>query len=298
MSGVLITGASGMLGHRLVLEFVTRGFEVHSLVRSGDSDGFLSAAPLRGSKVHTGIDLLNFKTLEHVIRHVSPEVVVNAAGLIKQKTVDGDNGSLDLLNADLPRAIGNLSEEFGFRFIQISTDCVFKGTRGKYSESDIPDCSDEYGISKFRGENCGTGSLVLRTSIVGRELKDAFGLLEWFLTQRGGKVAGFESAFFSGLTTNELARIVSSIIETQPMLQGLYHVAGERISKAALLEIANEVFDAAVTIERTSEPFIDRSLDSRAFNEITGYEPPGWKEMLTRVAADSHLYEKWRMRNC
>ena len=298
MSGVLVTGASGMLGHRLVLEFVASGFEVHSTVRSDDSDGFLRGGPLRGSTVHTGIDLSDFGSLEHVVREISPRVVVNAAGLIKQKVSCDDASGLDLLNAVVPRAIGNLSEEVGFRFIQISTDCVFNGTRGKYNESDIPDCSDEYGLSKFRGESCGTGSLVLRTSIVGRELAGESGLLEWFLTQRGVSVPGFENAFFSGLTTHELARIVSRLIETHPMLQGLYHVAGERISKAALLEIANDIFDAGVAIERTPEPFIDRSLESRAFYGSTGYVPPGWREMLMRVAADSHLYEKWRKRIC
>lgn len=283
-----------MLGHRLVSELASPEFEVHSIIRSTDSSGYLAKGPLSNSVVHTGINLTDWAELEALLLDIAPTVVVNAAGLIKQRLAEGREHQLSELNAELPEYLGNLSETIGFKFINISTDCVFSGTRGKYSESDTPDCIDEYGKTKLRGEDCGTGSLVLRTSIIGRELKGSFGLLEWFLSEAGNEVRGFENAFFSGLSTNELARVVRLVIEKHPLLKGLYHVSGERISKADLLDLINELFETRTTVKRVAEPFIDRSLDSSRFKAETGYTPPCWENMLSEIAGESDQYEKWR----
>ena len=294
MIRIAITGATGMLGHRLASEFQSSGYEVHAIIRSTDPSGELVNGPLNGCIVHSGIDLTDRAKTETLIGNIAPEIVVNAAGLIKQKHSEAEESGLSDLNAELPRFLGGLATRLGFRFINISTDCVFSGTRGKYTESDTTDCADEYGKSKLRGEDCGTGSLVLRTSIIGRELKGSFGLLEWFLSKSGDGVHGFENAFFSGLSTIELARVVRSVIEKQPSLAGLYHVSGDRISKADLLELINDLFETNATIERVAEPCIDRSLDSSRFRTETGYTPPTWKEMLAEIAAESDQYEKWR----
>lgn len=294
MIKIAITGATGMLGHRLVSEFGSPEYEVHAIIRSTDSEGDLAIGPLSGSIVHTGINLTDLTETEALLRHIAPAFVVNAAGLIKQRLAKGEEYQLGKLNADLPIFLGGLSERLGFRFINISTDCVFSGTRGKYTESDTPDCADEYGKTKLRGEDCGSGSLVLRTSIIGRELKGSFGLLEWFLSEAGNVVRGFKNAFFSGLSTNELARVVRLVIEKHPSLSGLYHVSGERISKADLLELINGLFETGTTIERVEEPFIDRSLDSSRFTAETGYTPPNWNSMLSEIARESDQYKKWR----
>lgn len=294
MIKIAITGATGMLGHRLVSEFGLPDYEVHSIIRSTDPSGALANGPLSSSIVHTGIDLTDWALTEALLGDISPAVVVNAAGLIKQRLSKGEEHQLGALNTDLPIFLGGLSERFGFRFINISTDCVFSGTRGKYTESDTPECIDEYGKTKLRGEDCGNDSLVLRTSIIGRELKGSFGLLEWFLSEAGNEVRGFENAFFSGLSTNELARVVRLVIEKHPLLKGLYHVSGERISKADLLELINELFETRTTVERVAEPFIDRSLDSSRFRAETGYTPPSWNNMLSEIASESEQYEKWR----
>jgi len=297
MRRIVITGATGMLGHRLVIE-LARDAEVHALVRSAELDGSLTSGPLAGASIHYGLDLSLAGTMEALLRDIKPEVVVNAAGLIKQKlTDDADESILSRVNRDLPKRLGILGQELGFKLINISTDCVFSGARGQYRESDLPDCEDEYGLTKLQGESCGAGSLVLRTSIIGRELRGAYGLLEWFLSNKGMPVRGFANAFFSGLTTNELSRVVRIIIERESDISGLFHVAGTRISKADLLELANELFDVGAEIERVVEPFIDRSLDATKFNETIGYAPPSWKEMLTELAEQSGTYDKWRSQN-
>ncbi len=286
-----------MLGHRMVIE-LARDSEVHAIVRATERDGNLAHGPLAGASIHYGVDLRCLEVVETLVRDIKPEIVVNAAGLIKQK-ISNDAGGLALaeVNRDLPKRLGSLGEDVGFKLINISTDCVFSGARGQYLESDSPDCQDEYGLTKLHGEACGGNSLVLRTSIIGRELKGAFGLLEWFLSNKGMHVRGFENAFFSGLTTNELSRVVRLAIESETDISGLFHVAGNRISKADLLELANEIFGVGAEIERVVDPFIDRSLDAAKFNATIGYAPPSWREMLTELAEQSGTYDKWRSQN-
>lgn len=284
-----------MLGHRLVIELVSDSdFEVHGVVRSESDSEILALGPLKGARLHSGIDLQVHGGLEELIETILPDVVVNAAGVIKQKLVGQSKNGLTEMNTDLPRALGHLAQEHSFKLINISTDCVFSGAKGQYTESDDADCADEYGFSKLRGEECGANSLVLRTSIIGRELKGAFGLLEWFLSMKDQAVKGYENAFFSGLSTNEFSRVLRKVIVDYPNLSGLFHVAGKRISKADLLELANELFDLGAEIERVVDPFIDRSLDSTRFNRTTSYTPPTWREMLSEIAQTSDTYERWR----
>jgi len=294
MKRILITGANGMLGHRLVLE-LSSSFEVHATLRRNTGLEGLGEGPLLGAILHPGVDLQSEIEIEELVKRANPDAVVNAAGMIKQKVSEQSGDSMTKLNSLLPKTFGRLAKSGGFRFISISTDCVFSGAKGQYAESDVPDCTDEYGLSKLAGENCGEDSLVLRTSIVGRELSGAYGLLEWFLSMRGNVVKGFENAFFSGLSTNELARVVHRILDSQESLSGLHNVAGNRISKADFLELANELFESNTLIERVTEPSIDRSLDASRFNRATNYTPPSWREMLSEISQLSDTYERWRI---
>ena len=145
--------------------------------------------------------------------HEPGDCGVNAIGLIKQREESADAISAIRVNALFPHELASRCRACGARLIQISTDCVFSGTRGMYSEDDPPDPCDLYGRSKLLGEVYDTDTLTLRTSIVGRELQRAHGLFEWFLGQRGGRVRGYPRAVFSGLTTAALADLIGGIVE-------------------------------------------------------------------------------------
>jgi dTDP-4-dehydrorhamnose reductase len=136
--------------------------------------------------------------------------------------------------------------------------------------------------------------LTVRTSIIGRELRTANGLVEWFLANRGGSVRGFTKAVFSGVTTTTLAETLADVIEHHPDLNGLYHVAGAAITKYDLLVMLNEAFGAGVAITPDDSVVIDRTLDATRFREATGMVPPGWREMIATLAAESPQYERWR----
>jgi dTDP-4-dehydrorhamnose reductase len=168
--------------------------------------------------------------------------------------------------------------------IHISTDCVFSGRKGNYSEEDISDAEDLYGRSKFLGEVQGPYGVTLRTSIIGRELETKSGLVEWFLSQQGRAIKGYRRAIYSGLTTNELSRVIELILGRLPHLAGLWQVSGEVINKYELLKIAQVAFDWNGEISPDDTLVCDRSLDSTKFRTTTGYRPPSWSEMMDELA--------------
>jgi dTDP-4-dehydrorhamnose reductase len=280
---VLILGGGGMLGHRVWLHLRDR-FDTFATVRRRPA-----LPAFEGNRIIEGIEAADFARIDDVIRRIGPDVVVNCIGVVKQLAAAHDPIASITLNALLPHVVARRAA----RLIQISTDCVFSGRRGAYAESDDPDPVDLYGRSKLLGE-VDVPHLTLRTSIVGRELSGAHGLLEWFLANRGGRVRGFTRAVFSGLTTLELARVIGDVIERQSPVEGLYHVAAEPISKYDLLMLFNGAFGAGVEVDPDDSLVIDRSLDGGRFRQATGWTAPAWPAMVEAIAADGAAYEEWR----
>jgi dTDP-4-dehydrorhamnose reductase len=174
----------------------------------------------------------------------------------------------------------------GARLIHISTDCVFDGVRGGYRETDPPSPVDLYGHSKWLGELTDYPScLTLRTSIIGHELKGKYGLVEWMLS-RQSPVSGYTNAFFSGVPTVELARIIKDYVLPNPVLSGLYHVSAEPISKFELLRLVNDRYQMGNTVVPFDDVHIDRTLISDRFREATGYRPPPWRELVKAMYHD------------
>jgi dTDP-4-dehydrorhamnose reductase len=289
---VLILGGSGMLGHRLWLACRER-FE--TLVTLHDTRAARPWAPLfEAGRTLEGIDLADDAALTTTLRRARPDVVVNAAGLVKQRP-DGQTPLAAItLNALLPHRLAARCTAGGIRLVHLSTDCVFSGRRGRYREDHVPDPVDTYGRSKLLGEVTGPGQLTVRKSAVGRELAGRSGLLEWFLGERGGRVRGFTRAVFSGLTTAEVATTVAVVIESHPLLEGLWHVAGPAISKHDLLVALREALALPVDIQPDDTTTVDRSLDDGRFREATGIPRPSWPDMIGALVADPLPYDAWR----
>jgi len=284
---VLILGAGGMLGHK-VWQVLRDRFDCRAAVRTR------SPLPLfEDHRVIDGFDAADFEGVTRLITKIRPEVVVNCIGVVKQLAAAHDPIASITLNSLFPHVVARACGEVGARMIHISTDCVFAGRRGDYAEDDLPDATDLYGRSKLLGE-VPSPHLTIRTSIIGRELRTANGLVEWFLSHRGGSVRGFTKAVFPGVTTTTLANMLATAIEQHPGLHGLYHVAAEAISKYDLLVMLNEAFDAGVAITPDDSVVIDRSLDATRFRSATGLVPPSWPEMIAALAAESPHYERWR----
>jgi dTDP-4-dehydrorhamnose reductase len=197
------------------------------------------------------------------------------------------------LNALFPHLVDELCRSAGSRLIHVSTDCVFSGREGNYTEADIPDAVDLYGLTKLLGEIVeSSAALTLRTSIIGRELRTRHGLVEWFLAQAGGRVQGYAAAIFSGLTTSALAELIAQVIALRPDMRGLWHISSEPVSKYQLLSWLDAAFGTGTTIDRDLSVRYDRSLDSKRFWEATGLNRPTWDAMIEELRADKTPYEK------
>ena len=289
---VLILGATGMLGHKLCQVFRER-FDTWGTARS-DPRAQAGYGLLDPARTLGGVDVFDFDTVVRSVGTVHPEAIINCVGVVKQLPAAQDPIISLSVNALFPHRLANLCRAAGARLIHLSTDCVFSGRKGKYTEDQITDAEDLYGRTKLLGEVGGLGCLTLRTSIIGRELRTPHGLLEWFLANRGRRVRGYTAAIYSGFSTLVMSRIIADLLEHHPDLSGVYHVASEPIDKYRLLCLVRDVFRLPITIEPSADVQIDRSLDSSRFRARTGYVPPSWEEMIREVAMDPTPYDKWR----
>lgn len=276
---VLVLGASGMLGSAVFREFDGHApHEVWGLVRNEALLSYFS--PAQQSRLVTGVDVLDEAALRAAFERVRPDVVINCVGLIKQKEHVEDPLVVLPINAMLPHRLAALCASGNVRLLHISTDCVFSGRKGMYTEDDPSDAEDLYGKSKYIGElRDAAHAVTLRTSIVGRELNSSRALVDWFLVQQGA-VHGFRRSIFSGMTTIELARVMRDVVVPDPSLHGLYHVSSAPISKFDLLKLVAAQYGKVIDVLPDDALVIDRSLDSSRFQQATGYRAPSWESMV------------------
>jgi dTDP-4-dehydrorhamnose reductase len=274
---VLVLGASGMIGsamYRILSE--QKDWEVWGAMRSSTIVSRFPEA-LAGRLIQGG-DFLETDSLIRILAGHRFDVVVNCAGLTKHRPEGNDAYLAIAMNALFPHRLSQLCRGFGTRLIHVSTDCVFSGETGGYTEASASDAPDVYGKSKFLGEVHDEGVITLRTSTIGHEFQTRFGLLEWFLTQQSCK--GYSNAIFSGLPSVVFARVVRDIVIPQTHLTGLYHMGAGAINKLDLLERIARIYGKQVTVIPDAAVRIDRSLDSSRFNTATGYVAPEWQELL------------------
>lgn len=275
---VLVLGASGMLGNAALRVFAdSPGYQVFGSVRASASARLL---PLEvRDRVIAGVDVESSDSLIQLFAAVRPHVVINCVGVVKQLADADDPLKAIPINSVLPHRLAQLCGAIGARFIHMSTDCVFSGAKGMYTDTDQSDAKDLYGRSKFLGEVDYPHAVTLRTSIIGHELNRATSLIGWFLNQHG-RVRGFDRAIFSGLPTVEIARLIRDHVLTRPELHGVYNVSADPINKFDLLSLVAEAYQKDIEIERDSSLIIDRSLDSSRFRIATGFRPPPWPELV------------------
>ena len=270
-----------MLGNAVMRVFgESQEFEVVGTTRS-TSLHHCFPVTLRASLI-SNIDAENFDSLSSAFAKTKPDIVINCVGLVKQLAEAGDPLMALPVNAILPHRLARLCAVAKARLVHISTDCVFDGALGNYTEDDRPNAYDLYGRSKLIGEVDYENAITLRTSIIGRELKSTHALIDWFLAQEGS-VRGFTRAIFSGLPTVELGRIIRDYVLPNPELRGLYHVSAEPISKYDLLKLVSEIYGKRITVEPDGQLSINRSLNSARFRNVTGYRPPSCASLKNLV---------------
>jgi dTDP-4-dehydrorhamnose reductase len=279
---ILILGGDGMLGHAL-FRYLGKAHDVRATIRR-DLASYNGLKLFSNNNTYSRVDARHFERILEVGNHFKPEAIINAIGIVKHRSDAKECLPSVEINALLPHRLVALCRTIGTRLIHMSTDCVFSGRKGQYTEDDPFDAEDLYGQTKFLGEVHAPPAVTLRSSIIGLELTRKSGLIEWFLDQKIA-IKGFRRAVFSGLTTAEMARVIERVLVSRHRLVGLWHVASTPITKYELLCKLGEILGRTdLRIEPDDEFVCDRSLDGRRFERETGYHAPGWDQMLTELA--------------
>jgi dTDP-4-dehydrorhamnose reductase len=284
---ILILGGDGMLGHSFFVHLgsVKARPDVRVTLRQ-EMKAYQAYGIFTPANAFACIDARSIERLVEVLAEFQPEVVINCVGIVKQRSAAKESIPCLELNALLPHRLAILCKMIGARLVHLSTDCVFSGNKGNYTEDDVMDAVDLYGRTKALGEVHEKHCLTIRTSSVGYELGSQKGLLEWFLSQRG-PVNGFVNAIYTGLATPELSRVVESLIFDYPSACGLYQISGNPINKYELLTLFKRILNHPIEVIPEGRFRCDRSLDSRRFRKEFSYAPPSWEAMIESLKANN-----------
>lgn len=287
---ILILGASGMLGHVLFTE-LQENHNVFGTVRSK------SNLPFKNDRgLIDGINIEDLGSLENIIKIVTPDIVINCIGIIKQLQESKNKIVSIEINSLFPHKLAEICERYKARLIHFSTDCVFTGEKGNYNENDLADARDTYGLTKYMGEVDYPHALTLRTSIIGHELNSSVSLLDWFLSQDKA-CKGFSHAIFSGFPTIVVARFLNDYVFNNDQLSGVYNFSSDPINKYELLVKIKEQYGKQVDITPSDQLKIDRSLDSSKLKEKIGFVNQNWDQMIAVMHEHfktSNLYTRRR----
>ncbi|CAN2171114.1 RfbD dTDP-4-dehydrorhamnose reductase [Candidatus Nanopelagicaceae bacterium] len=290
MKNVAILGSTGMLGSALAKVLTPVFGSVIEVNRAG--------TPVIASNRCLSLDVEQKIDLNEVFAGQKIDYVVNAIGMIKQVIDASDISDLtkaQAINCDFVSQLNEYSDSREVPVIQIGTDCVFSGSRGNYLETDRFETTDVYSKSKIAGEKNSPSSMILRTSIVGREIKSSHSLLEWILSQKkNSEIKGFTNHFWNGVTSFHFAKLVTGIIESDGFTPGTFHVVpSSSVSKYELLNFIIENFQRPdLKITKFEAPMAtDRTLGTvnPAFNRQiwaqAGYDTiPDVEEMVVEYA--------------
>ena len=250
---IVIFGASGMLGRYVSSFFKQEGAEVIGVTR----ESFEINLETNKSSTSNFLDSLDLG---------EGDVVINCVGLIKPQ-VDKYGEALSIaVNSLFPHLLAQCCEEHKVKMIHVSTDCVFSGKKGGYSEISPHDVSDTYGRTKSLGEpkNCS----VIRTSIIGEEVGQSRSLVEWVKSNKSGEINGFSNHKWNGVTCLQLAKTISEIIKTDSYWGGVRHIHSNTLNKFELLGAINRIYGLNITItEKEDANYCDRTMSS-VFNPV------------------------------
>ena len=278
---ILIFGATGMLGNTLIKYLTAKNnVEVEFTVRNKSKQKLCKANFKKDAKYLA--DANDPSSILEAIEHYKPNFCINCLGIIKQREEAKDYIKSIQINSLIPHLIADYCKRNQSQLIHISTDCIFSGKKGNYLDNDIPDPVDLYGKSKLLGEVSNSNATTIRTSIIGPELNSSNGLFEWF-KKKEGLIYGYKNAWFSGLTTIELSRVIYKFLIKNKVKNDIYNISSDPINKYELLKLINKLYDLKKEIICDDSVKIDRSLNCDKFSRETGYKKINWENMIIRM---------------
>jgi dTDP-4-dehydrorhamnose reductase len=243
MRKIFIFGANGMLG-----SYLTNYFSNANIIPITRKDIDITKVSQRS--------ILSFLYNRDM---KSDDIIINAAGIIKQRKSTSEE--MFLVNTIFPKYLADISAKYNCTNIHISTDCVFDGYRGLYTETDFVSPIDYYGYTKYAGEY--PHAMVIRTSIIGED-SHGLSLLGWARQQAGKQINGFTNHLWNGLTCLELCKYIDALLLKNRVFKGVQHVAtSQPINKYDLLCMYNDEFDLDMNIKPVQDKYMcDRTLIS------------------------------------
>jgi dTDP-4-dehydrorhamnose reductase len=271
---ILILGATGMAGHMVYYYFKSlNSYEIYTVCfRNKISDDSII------------VDIYDTDKLKKILKNCMPDYIINCIGVLIKGSLKS-LGNAIYINAYFPHLLLRLiaEETEKSKLIHISTDCVFSGNKGYYSDDDIKDSFDIYGMTKNLGEVIDDQNLTLRTSIIGPEIKEnGEGLFQWIFGQRRtGQVMGYNKSLWGGVTTLELAKAIQQCIQTD--ISGLFQLTnGKKISKYDLIKIIIDQYNLKIDLKKNDSVISDKSIKP-SHRDGFSYIVPTYKLMIEEL---------------
>jgi dTDP-4-dehydrorhamnose reductase len=266
---VLVLGGTGMAGHIISIYFKETGHEVTVFSRSKID----YCENING-------DITDFNNLKKIITECQYDAIINAIGILNQDAEDNKSTAV-LLNSFLPHFLSDTTEDMKTKIIHMSTDCVFSGKIGRYSETSFRDGETFYDRSKALGELENEKDLTFRNSIIGPDMSEkGIGLFNWFMKQEG-QINGFTKAIWTGVTTLTLAKAMEQALNEN--VTGLYNlVNNDTISKYELLKLFNKYMkDNKIEILESDKHSLDKSLINN--RKDFSFKVPSYEAMVAEM---------------
>lgn len=290
---ILILGVDGMIGHKIY--------------QSLSSESINILATSKKELIELPKDFISSKFLQYkfdsnnlneLLNHYVPDIIINCIGVTTRRLGSIETEEIFRINSTLPQKLSIWTQKNKKWFIHFSTDCVFTGLKGNYKEDSFKDATDNYGSSKAKGEEIELShTLVIRCSMIGREIFNNTELLEWFISMNNSKVEGYNNAIYSGVTTLWMSNLIKKLILENIKLYGIYNISSTPITKFELLNKLKSSFKLNIEIFKNDKLKSNKSLNSSKFKKKTGISVPSWDEMLVELYEDAVLNNKLYSKN-
>lgn len=283
---ILIFGAGGMIGHKMFQVLKSKEFQVFGTLKQSRSN-YEKFNIFDSQNSFENLDILNGDQVQHVLNEVQPDAILNCIGITLRKPEISNLDYCLKVNSQFPQFLKNWCENNRSYLIHFSTDCVFSGKDGPYSEKSFTSAADIYGRTKALGEVFSDAALILRGSMIGPELFGKTELLEWAFQQKEKSIKGFTKALYSGVTTQVMANLVADLLVVPEKLVGLYQVSSEPISKYDLLTLLNRSFQLNMKIAQDLSVSTEKILSSEKLFRKIAYRCPEWPVMVDELVKEN-----------
>ena len=238
---ILIFGANGMIG-----SFLTFYLKEHEII------------PV--TRKEYDINNMTIDSLYDFILGKEIDLIINCAGVVPSfKQRDLNSRLYFTVNSIFPIVLGTICKLYNIRMIHITTSHIFSGKRGNYTEKDIPDEIDDYGVSRSLGDL--SNVTIIRTSVIGEEINNKRCLLEWIISNKGGEIDGYTNHFWNGITNLQLGKIIKQMIEENIFWRGVRHIFSPRkISKFELISLINNFYNLNINVKEKEGSMVDKTI--------------------------------------